>query len=87
MKGEAAMSLPHIRTMKYAYEELKEADPKTAITFYGFRRTVLSGKIPSFKEGQKILLNMDDVFKYYSNFTIETAPETGLQGQIRAIPE
>ena len=85
------MRVPHIRTMKYAYEELKEADPKTAITFDGFRRTVLSGKIPSFKEGQKILLNMDDVFKYYSAFTIETAietaPETGLQGQIRAIPE
>ena len=81
------MTIPRIRTMKATYAELKAVDPNTAITFYGFRRTVLSGKIPSLKEGQKILLNMDDVFEYYSTFTTEAIIDTSFLGQIRAIPE
>lgn len=81
------MSMPHIRTMKGAYEEIREADPDTAVTFYSFRRTVLSGKIPSFREGYKVLINMAHVFEYYNMPQGEKAPDSGLQGQIRPVRE
>lgn len=81
------MSIPHIRTMKEAYAELKAADPDTAISFYMFRRRILSGDIPSFREGHILLVNMDHVYEYYRTAADEIDQEQPITGQIRPIKE
>ena len=59
--------IPRVRTMKACVEEIKKLDPDTAVTYYSFRRKVLSGEIPSCEDGQKRLVNLDTVLEYYSN--------------------
>ncbi len=60
------MSLPRIRTLKEAFAEIKEQDPKSAITFSYLRRIApdLPGTI---KAGSKWLLNMEELEKYLSD--------------------
>lgn len=56
-----------IRMMKEAYEELKKADPGTAITQSYIRRLVISGVIPSIRVGNRYLINMEDLEEYLAN--------------------
>ncbi|MDR0875942.1 MAG: hypothetical protein LBN12_07030 [Clostridiales Family XIII bacterium] len=58
------MQLPKIRTMQDAYEEIKADDPNTGLSFYTFRQAILSGKIPSRKEGRIYLIAMNNVAEY-----------------------
>lgn len=68
-----------MRTIKEAYTELKQDDEKTAITQTGLRRLVNEGSIPSVKVGNKTLINMDNVYKYFGMGTASEAaqPEAG----------
>lgn len=50
---------PRMRTLPQAYKELKETDPNTAITLRAIRKLVSSGEVPSFKIGNKVLINFD----------------------------
>jgi excisionase family DNA binding protein len=59
------MALVKIRSIKEAYELIMRADPESSLSYYHFRRTVLSGTIPFFKSGNKYLVNYADVEKYY----------------------
>ena len=56
-----------IRMMKEAFEEIKKADPRTAITMNYIRRLILSGAIPSIRVGNRHLINMDDLEDYLAN--------------------
>lgn len=77
-----------MRTITEAYAHLKESDPDTAITPYGLRRLVVSGKIPCIKSGNKYLLNLDLLEEYLSgNLTLISEKETRPAHGIRPLPE
>ena len=73
-----------MRTMKEAIEELKRDDPGTSLTYYGLRRLVLSGVIPSMRMGQKRLIDIDSIGKY---ICAPAVLELDLPGQIQPIRE
>ncbi|MDD4564655.1 MAG: hypothetical protein PHE79_04165 [Eubacteriales bacterium] len=56
-----------IRMMKEAYEEIKKADPGTAISMNYIRKLVISGAVPSIRAGSRYLINMDDLENYLAN--------------------
>lgn len=62
--NETVHKLPRIRGIREAIEELKELDPKTALTERGLRRLVLTGEIPTVRIGTKYLINMDVLIDY-----------------------
>ena len=62
-------SIPRMRKIKEAYKEIKTADPATELTATGFRRLVISGKIPSVKVGNIYLVNMDIVKRFLGGET------------------
>ena len=53
-----------IRLIKEAYEEIKKADPGTAITMNYVRKLVVSGAVWSIRVGRRYLINMDDLEDY-----------------------
>lgn len=58
------MALPRMRTIKEVIEELKQADPNTAIREYYVRDLVTNNKIPHIRAGRKILINFDVFLEY-----------------------
>lgn len=56
-----------IRMMKEAYEEIKAADPNTAITMNYIRTLIISGAVPSIRAGNRYLINMDELESYLAN--------------------
>ena len=63
--------MPRMRTIAEVADELRKADPNTALTKYAIRQMVLNGTIPCIKVGKKRLINMDVLEAYLS----EPAPE------------
>jgi excisionase family DNA binding protein len=61
------MSIPRMRLINEAYEEIKAKDPNTAITRYFIRDLAVSGKITTSRAGRKYLINMDMLEEYLSN--------------------
>jgi len=62
--------MARIRTIQGCYEEIKAADPNTAVTLRAIRRAVSEGDIPSRRigsgKGWKYLVNLDEVIMYFS---------------------
>ena len=58
------MTLPRMRTIKEAAEEIKLTDPQSAVREYFIRDLVVSGQIPHIRAGRKILINLDKLFEY-----------------------
>lgn len=52
------MALPRIRGITEAVEEIRAADPKTALTVHALRALVKTGELPSVRVGNKYLINM-----------------------------
>lgn len=63
-----------MRTIDKALEEIKKADPDTAITKYAIRQLVISHEIPSITRGNKYLINLDALLAYLGGQS-ETKPE------------
>jgi hypothetical protein len=61
------MALARIRTIKEAYDMIKALDPGSSLSYFSFRKIVLSGAIPHFMNGNKYLLNYEDVETYFGN--------------------
>ena len=74
------MALARIRGISEAVEEIKEADPKSALTVHALRFLVKTGQVPSVKVGNKYLINMSVLESYLANPT-DTQKEihTGLR--------
>lgn len=53
MGGGYDMSLPRMRGLSEAVKELKEQDPKTALTEHALRIMVKSGVLPCIRAGNK----------------------------------
>ena len=64
-------SIPRMRTVKEAAQELKALDPQTAMTPYHIRRLCLNGVIPVVKAGKKNLLDLDILLDYMRNPTAD----------------
>lgn len=56
-----------IRTIEQAVAEIKEADPRTAITEFYIRKLLNSGEVPAKKSGGKYLINMDVLEGFLEN--------------------
>lgn len=61
------MSVPHMRLLKEASEEIKALDPGSAVTTYFIRKLALEGKIKSVMSGRKRLINFDDLLDYLTS--------------------
>lgn len=63
---------PRMRTIPQAYEEIKKADPNTAITIRALRRMAKTGEIPTVSVASKRLVNMDLLFDMLSRYNDNT---------------
>lgn len=73
-----------MRTICSAFEELKCADPKSALTLSGLRRLVATGSVSSVKIGRRILINYDGLMEFLRNPPVENEAADEY-GQVRKI--
>jgi len=59
--------MPQMRLMVEAFEQIKTADPYTALTLNGLKRLIRTGAVPSVKIGRKTLVNFDALIEYLSD--------------------
>lgn len=59
--------IPRMRTIKECMEEIKKADPNTAVREYFIRDLVNSNSIVHISAGRKTLINLDVLFEYLGN--------------------
>ncbi len=57
------MSVPRMRTIPEAFNELKKADPNTTYTLRALRAAVNKGELPVVMVGNKRLVNLDKLFE------------------------
>jgi hypothetical protein len=75
-----------MRTAKEAYEEIKEADPQTALSERAIKQLLLKGVIPYTPVGRKKLINMDILMDYYEHPDKYNNPDEEIEyGKIRAV--
>ena len=58
------ITIPKIRTIAEAIEEIKRLDPETAITARFIKEGIADGKIPIIRVGNKMLVNMSSIFAF-----------------------
>lgn len=58
--------VPKIRTIKQAVIEIKKLDPESAITEHYIKQLCKKGEIFFICAGNKYLINMDKLFKYFA---------------------
>lgn len=79
--------LARMRTIAEAIKAVREADPQTAFTQTALRRMIKSGEIPSIKAGSKNLVNLDVLFDYLNNPTIQNTMVIQTNTGIRPVSE
>lgn len=60
-------TVPRMRTVHEAAEELKKLDAGTAVTEYHIRQLAINNVIPRVRAGKKYLINLDALIAYLSN--------------------
>lgn len=65
------MSVPRMRTIPEAFNELKKADPNTAYTLRALRAAVNKGELPVVMVGNKRLVNLDRLFEMLNSPSFE----------------
>ncbi len=73
-----------MRLISEAYQEIKAADPNTALTMCALRRLVNSGAIPVVLSGRKKLVNLDVLLAYLDREGTPVTPSDN-KGDIRPI--
>lgn len=73
------MSIPRLRTINGAAQELKKLDPSTAVSAAAIRRLVNRGLVSSLHSGNRAYLNFDQLLDYLGDPTskIESHHSTG----------
>lgn len=74
-------TLPPMRGIQQAYNEIKASDADTALSLKGLRTLVITGCIPSVRIGNKYLINMDVLKEYLSKgcSTVTAAPTNSIR--------
>ncbi len=68
------VSVPRMRTIPKAYDEVKKADPNTNLTLRALRRMVNNNEIPFVMVGTKRLVDLDLLFNVLSGYNNITNP-------------
>lgn len=55
-----------LRSIKKAYDIIKQEDPDTSVTLHTLRTWCREGKIKCLTAGNKVLVDIDSLFKYIS---------------------
>lgn len=58
------MSVPKMRGLKEAVEELHQQDGGSALSLYALRSLVASGEVPCVRIGRRVLVNMEVLYAY-----------------------
>lgn len=66
---ETMYTVPRMRGINECYRWLKEQDPESKITKYGFRSLVNNGTIPSARNGRRILIDLNMLPEYLKRWT------------------
>ncbi len=76
-----------MRLISEAYNYIKEQDPDTCITKSGFARLVKEGRIPSIRIGNKIIVNLDNVERFFKDGdrALQEMAEIESKGKIRKV--
>lgn len=61
--------MARLRVLDGVYKYVIENDPETAISKNTLKRLILVGKIPSFQNGKKRLIDLDSIDEFLSNIT------------------
>lgn len=77
------MTVPRMRTIPEAFNELKKADPETAYTLRALRAAVNRGELPVVRVGNKRLVNLDKLFEMLNTPSLE--PKTENEGVKRIV--
>jgi len=75
---------PRMRTRDKAILQLKTDDPETSLTRFAIDRLIASGKLPTVKIGNKVLINYDLLLDIIAN-GLEDIEEPQTMGIIRPI--
>lgn len=59
------MTIPRMRTISETLAEIKAIDPKSAVTPNCIRNLCKNGNIRCVFTGKKLLVDLDDLFKYF----------------------
>ena len=59
------MTIPRMRTLNETMAEIKAIDKKTAVTPNCIRTLCKSGKVRCVFTGKKLLVDLDDLFKFF----------------------
>ena len=65
------MTVPRMRTIPEAFNELKKADPETAYTLRALRAALNRGELPVVRVGNKRLVNLDKLFEMLNTPSLE----------------
>lgn len=68
--------MARMRTIRQTMEYLKEQDSDTAITEWGLRQLVKSGKLKTHRAGNKYLINLDYLIQFLNNPPMEEKEES-----------
>lgn len=63
--------MKRMRTLRKAIEEIKQADPETAITYNALRTWCNTGIIPCVKAGTTILIDLDQLERFLSGEALQ----------------
>lgn len=79
--------MQRMRLISEAYKYIKEQDPDTCITKTGFTRLINEGRIPVIKIGNRRLVNLDHVDKFFADGdkAIQELAEIEARGKIRKV--
>lgn len=69
--NENTNHIPRLRTIPQAMNEIKSADPNTALTMRALRRMVNTGEIPTVAVNSKKLVNLDLLFDRFSCYNTD----------------
>ena len=78
MNEENRTNIPRLRTLPQAMEELKKADPDTALTMRALRRMVNTGELPTVAINSKRLINMALLFDHISCYNEPVSRVSGM---------
>ena len=59
------MTMPRMRTLNETLAEIKSIDAKSAVTSNCIRTLCKSGKVRCVFTGKKLLVDLDDLFKFF----------------------
>lgn len=66
--------MERVRTLKEAIKFFREQDPETAISEHALRRAINTGEIPHARSGNRFLVSLDVIERYFSGQLLEDKP-------------